>query len=129
MAEADRSGAVAERLDDKDATVRAAALKALPAFPKLLAERSVRSQVADALADPDVDARVAAIRLVLGSKSQGGRLHLAEGPGRPALPSIGSASSARFRPSPPDVSDLRLIGVVSNGVVDENSGVREKRSR
>lgn len=125
VAEADRSGAVAERLDDKDATVRAAALKALPAFPKLLAERPVRSQVADALGDSDVDARVAAIRLVLGSK-----VKVADSTLRKALEDpapehrIGLLSSVS--PKSADVSDLRLIGVVSNGVVDENSGVREK---
>lgn len=122
---ADRSEAVVERLDDKAPDVRAAALKALPAFPKLLADHSVRSQVADALADADVDARVAAIRLVLGSKVKVSDSALRKALEDPAPEHrIGLLNSVA--PKTAGVSDLRLIGVISNGVVDENSGVREK---
>ncbi|WP_406697738.1 HEAT repeat domain-containing protein [Singulisphaera sp. Ch08] len=125
VAEADRSDAVVDRLDDQAPTVRAAALKALPAFPKLLADRSVRSQVAEALADADVDARVSAIRLVLGSKIKVSDSALRKSLEDPSPQHrIGLLNSVS--PKNADVSDLRLIGVISNGVVDENSGVREK---
>ncbi|SIO43394.1 HEAT repeat-containing protein [Singulisphaera sp. GP187] len=125
VAEADRSGAVVARLDDKAPTVRAAALKALPAFPKLLADRAVRSQVAEALTDADVDARVSAIRLVLGAKVKVSDSALRKALEDPAPEHrIGLLNSVS--PKTADVSDLRLIGVISNGVVDENSGVREK---
>lgn len=123
--EANRSEAVMDRLDDKAPTVRAGALKALPAFPKLLADRSVRSQVATALSDADVDARVSAIRLVLSSKVKVSDSALRKALEDPAPEHrIGLLSSVS--PKTADVSDLRLVGVISNGVVDENSGVREK---
>jgi len=105
--------------------VLAAALRTLAAFPKLLTERSVRTAVADALDDPDVSARVAALRLVLASK-----VKVSESALRRALedpsPEHRIGLLASVEPKKEDVSDLRLVGVVSNAVVDDNGGVREK---
>jgi len=124
-AKADRSEAIEARLAAREAVVRTAALKALPAFPKLAADRSVRSQVAEALADPDVETRVAAIRLVLASKVKVSDATLRKALEDPS-PEHRIGLLASVAPKAEKVSDLRLVGVISNGVVDDNSGVREK---
>src|SRR5262249_30873845 len=68
--EADRSAAIEARMISGPRVVRAAALRALPVFPKLLASPSARAAVADALDDDDVSARVAAVRLALDPKNE-----------------------------------------------------------
>jgi len=122
---AEHAEAVLTRLTHQEPTVRASALQALAAFPKLSAERTVRNLVADALADSDVTVRLAAIRNVLG-----GKVKISDSTLRRALedpsPEHRIALLGTMAPKTAKVSDLRLIGVISNGLVDENSGVREK---
>lgn len=123
----DRAAAVQARLTAASPVVRAAALRALASFPALRTDREVRSAVAQALADSDVDARVAAIRIVLD-----GRVKVADAALRKALedPSpehrIGLLDSVAAKGAKAKASDLRLVGVISNAVVDDNGGVREK---
>src|SRR5205823_179035 len=85
--------------------------------------RSVRTAVADALDDPDVPARVAALRLVLASKVKVSDAALRKALEDPS-PEHRIGLLASVEPKKEDVTDLRLVGVVSNAVVDDNGGVR-----
>ena len=122
----DRGAAVAGHLKDSAPGVRAAAIRALAMFPRRLEEAPVRSAVRDALNDDAPEPSVAAIRLVLA---------------RPGLAADKALRAALDRPSPEHrialltsiaaekkkaADDLRLVGVVSNALSDENGGVREK---
>jgi HEAT repeat protein len=123
--EADRSAAIEARFISDLRVVRAAALRALPTFPKLLASLSARTAVADALDDDDVATRIAAVRLALDPKNEiaGTKLRKAledpEPAHRIALLDVIAASKA-------NADDLRLVGVVSDSLDDDNGGVREK---
>ena len=125
-AKLDRGDAVVARLKDPAPDARAAAIRALASFPKRLDDPAVRSSVRDALKDDAPEPSVAAIRLVLA---------------RPGLASDKALRAALDRPEPEHrialltsiaaekkkaADDLRLVGVVSNALNDENGGVREK---
>ncbi|MFO0960458.1 MAG: hypothetical protein U0800_23995 [Isosphaeraceae bacterium] len=121
----ERSDRVVQGLNDPDAPVRAAALRALTASPKLLERGEIRGQVVASLAEVDPDARIQALRLILDRKSPADERDL-----RRALdddtPSHRLALLDAIVGSKAYASDLRLIGVVGNSVTDDNSGVREK---
>jgi HEAT repeat protein len=112
-------------LSAPDATVRAAALEALRSFPRLSADAEVRRAVLKALGDPDSRVRVAAI--ILASEPSAAireaslRQSLDEAPPSARillLDRIGA--EARLR------RDLRMLGVVSTGLLSADGGVREK---
>ncbi len=122
---ADPTTKVRSHLGDEAATVRAAALTALRAFPILWAEKPAQESIDRGLRDQDAQVRVAAIRLALEPRSKVAESTLrraledADPPARIALlDRIGAESQLR--------NDLRLLGVVSNALVAENDGVREK---
>jgi len=121
----DPSAKVRSRLAAENATVRAAALDALRSFPKLWAESPVRVAIKGGLDDADPQARVAALRLALEPKAK-----IAESALRKALedpaPAPRIALLERMASESELRGDLRLIGVVSNALVDEHGGVREK---
>ncbi len=123
--EADRSSAVRSALADPSGAVRASALEAMAAFPALLADPDRKSTLADALADPDPGARLAAIRLALDHRGivsdRSLRTALED-----ATPAHRIALLDLIATSKTYATDLRLIGVVSNALLDEDRGVREK---
>lgn len=119
------SDEVRARVGSPSPVIRAAALRTLPAFADLLREADVRKGVSTALSDPDVAARIAAVRLALGHPGVASdrALRQALEDGSPAhriglleLIAIDSAAA----------NDLRLVGVVSSALEDDNGGVREK---
>jgi HEAT repeat protein len=112
-------------LDDPDAPVRSAAFEALRGFPALWPDGAVRRSVSKALGDSDVRVRVAAVVLALepNFKVREASLRRALDDSPPAarillLERIGA--EARLR------RDLRLLGVVSAGLLAPESGLREK---
>jgi hypothetical protein len=105
--------------------VRAAALDAVAAFPALLADREVRLRIGRALADPDVTARIAAIRLALDHKGLVTDRALLKALADEA-PAHRIALLTAIETDKSYAADLRLIGVLSDALVDEDSGVREK---
>jgi HEAT repeat protein len=121
----DLSLKVRARLAAENAAVRAAALEALRSFSDLWAESSVREAIKSGLNDTDPQARVAALRLALVPTVNiaDSALHKAlEDPAPLARIALleRMASESELR------GDLRLIGVVSNALVDDHGGVREK---
>ena len=124
-AELDRSAKVRDSLKAEAPEVRAAALRALASFPRLLAEAPVRASIRSSLADADVDVRVAAIRLALDRPGLVSDRVLRTALDDPT-PEHRIALLAAIAPSKTDAADLRLIGVISDSLVDDNSGVREK---
>jgi hypothetical protein len=121
----DRSAALRLALSDDEPEARAAAWRALGSFPALLADAAIKKTLEGALADADPESRVAGLRLAL------------DGPGlvpdralRKALedesPGHRLALLALIEKRKQASSDLRLVGVVSNALVDDNTGVREK---
>jgi hypothetical protein len=113
------------RLSAASPVVRAAALDALRSFPALLTEARVREAIETAMADDDPRARAAAVRLALAPRANiaAGRLRRAlddraPGPRTALLEAVASDSSLR--------TDLRLLGLVSDSLVDDHGGVREK---
>ena len=121
----DRSAKVRDSLKAEVPAVRAAALRALAAFPRLLAEAPVRESVRSSLADADVDVRVAAIRLALDRPGLVNEKVLRTALDDPT-PEHRIALLTAIAPSKSDAADLRLIGVISDSLVDDNGGVREK---
>src|SRR5262249_42937182 len=65
---ANRVEALRERLEAIEPRVRAEALRAVASFPQLLDQEAVKAVIAKALDDEDVDAYVAAVKLVLDRK-------------------------------------------------------------
>lgn len=122
---ADRSEVLRKGLVDESGAVRAAAFKALEAFPEFLGEREVRSKVAGAMDDPDVAARIAAVKLVLDHRGLVSDRSL-----RKALadetPEHRAALLEAIAKSKTYASDLRLIGVVTGALLDADRGVRER---
>jgi HEAT repeat protein len=122
---ADRSALILDGLADGSAEVRAAAIDALGAFPELRARREVRSKVVEALSDADPQARIAAVRLALDNRG-----YVSEGTLRKTLeddgPAHRSALLDAIAKSKAYAADLRLVGVVSNALLDEDRGVRER---
>jgi hypothetical protein len=116
---------VRSHLRSEAAIVRAAALTALRTFPVLWTDRLVRESIERGLRDADAQVRVAAILLALEPRSKVAEsalrqaLDAADPPARIALlERMGADSKLR--------GDLRLLGVVSDALVAENGGVREK---
>jgi HEAT repeat protein len=122
---ADLAAKVRSQLGGEAATVRAAALTALRAFPVLWVERPVRESIEHGLRDADAQVRVAAIQLALEPRSK-----LAESALRRALddadPPARIVLLDRISAEGKLRGDLRLLGVVSNALVAEDGGVREK---
>jgi hypothetical protein len=122
---ATRAEAVRTRLAAAEPKVRAAALRAIAALPTLLDEAAVKAAIANALDDEDVEAYVAAVRLVLGHKgivTEATLRKALEDP--PAAHRVGLLAAIAESKSYAD--DLRLVGVVSNSLVEDDKGVREK---
>ncbi|HEV3122538.1 MAG TPA: HEAT repeat domain-containing protein, partial [Isosphaeraceae bacterium] len=125
IAGGDRSEALRMALGDDEPEVRAAAYRALGSFPTLLGDAGVKKTLERALADADPESRVSALRLAID---------------RPGLVSDRALRKALEDESPGHrlallaliekrkqvSSDLRMVGVVSNALVDDNTGVREK---
>jgi HEAT repeat protein len=106
-------------------TVRAAALTTVRSFPVLWVERPVREAIERGLHDADARVRVASIRMALEPRSK-----IADAALRKALddpdPATRIALLDRIASEDRLRSDLRLIGVMSGGLMAENGGVREK---
>lgn len=122
---ADRSGLVRDALADESGAVRAAAFEALAAFPDLRSDRDVRAAVAGAMDDPDVAARLAAIRLTLDHRGLVSDRAL-RGALEDESPDHRSALLEAVAKSRAYASDLRLVGVVSGALLDADRGVRER---
>jgi hypothetical protein len=122
---ADRSALIAGGLSDDSGAVRAAALAALDAFPALRSDEAIREAVAGALADPDPDARLAAVRLALDHRGLAPDRALRAALDDPAPEHRAPLLDAVAR-SKAYAKDLRLVGVVSNALLDEDRGVRER---
>ncbi len=116
---------IRSRLSAANATVRAAAFNALRSFPALWTEQPVHEAIARCLGDSDPQARSAAVRLALEPKAK-----IAESALRKALddpePGARIALLERIAAEAGLKKDLRLLGVVSNSLVDEHGGVCEK---
>jgi hypothetical protein len=123
--ESDRSAKVRSRISAENATIRASALDALQSFPDLWAESTVREAIKSSLGDTDPQARVAAIRLALAPKAKIADSLLRKALDDPA-PAPRIALLERMLAESELRGDLRLIGIVSNALVDVNGGVREK---
>jgi HEAT repeat protein len=124
-AEDDPASKVRSRLSDGNAIVRASALTALHSFPSLWAEQPVHQAIAQCLSDSDSQAWSAAVRLALEPKAK-----IAESVLRKALddpaPAARMALLERIATEGELNKDLRLLGVVSSSLVNEDAGVREK---
>jgi HEAT repeat protein len=120
-----RAAAVRSRLAADPPRVRAAALRTLATLPALLTEAEVRGAIRQALADPDVEARIAAVKLALDHPGIASDNTLRKALEDPA-PDHRIALLAAIGSSRAYSSDLRLVGVVSDALDEENRGVREK---
>jgi HEAT repeat protein len=124
---ADRASAVRAHLTAGAPPVRAAALRASGAFTPLLAEADLKEALKQALADSDPELRIAAVRLAFDHAGLASEKAL-----RQALEDetpahrIALLTMIEQNKAAGAAADLRLIGVVSNALVDGNSGVREK---
>ena len=116
---------IRSRLNAADAIIRAAALDALRSFPALWAELPVHRAIEGGLGDNDPKVRSAAVRLAIEPKAK-----IAESVLRKALddpaPAIQIALLDRIASEPRLTDDLRLLGVVSNSLVNKHAGVCEK---
>ena len=116
---------IRSRLSAANATVRAAALNAIRAFPLLWTEQPVHEAIEKCLGDTDPQARSAAVRLALEPKAK-----IAESALRKALddpaPAARIALLERIVSETGLKQDLRLLGVVSSSLIDEHGGVCEK---
>ncbi len=124
---ANTSGSEAVRmgLNHSSPVVRAAALRALAAFPALRGEKVVREAVGKALSDPDVAARVEAVRLALtyrGLASEKLLLQALEDPSPAHCVGLLAVVATDAKLS----ADLRVVGVVAGALDDVDTGVREK---
>ncbi len=116
---------IRSRLSAANATVRAAALNAIRSFPGLWIEQPVHEAIERCLGDSDPQARSAAVRLALEPTAK-----IAESALRKALddpdPAARLALLERIAAEAGLKKDLRLLGVVSNSLVDDHGGVCEK---
>ena len=116
---------IRSRLRAENPTVRAAALNAIRSFPDLWTEQPVHEAIVRCLGDNDPQARSAAVRLALEPKAK-----VVESALRKALddpePAARIALLERIAGEAGLKKDLRLLGVVSNSLVDEHGGVCEK---
>ncbi len=120
-----RADAIRSRLDADPAKVRAAALRALSSFPALLGDQTVRASIVRALGDDDVDTRVAAVRLSID--------HNGIAPDAAMRKALEDPSPAHrigllglFATKKAYAGDLRLVGLVSDALDEDDRGVREK---
>ncbi len=125
VAGSDRSDLVRHGLEDHAGSVRSAALDALRLFPKLREEKPVHQRIVNALGDDDPAARLSAVRLALDYPGLVSDRSL-----RSALeetdPKHRSALLDAIAKSKTYAGDLRLVGVVSEALEDEDRGVRER---
>jgi HEAT repeat protein len=109
------------RLKAENPTVRAAALNAVRSFPSLWTEQPVHEAIEQCLGDSDPQARCAAVRLALEPKAK-----VAESALRKALddpePAARIALLDRIAAESGLKKDLRLLGVISNSLVDDDHG-------
>ena len=119
------SEAVRTELGHPSPVVRAAALRALAAFPALRGEKVVRAAVGKALSDPDVAARVEAIRLALTHRGLASEKLLLQALEDPS-PAHCAGLLAVVATDPKLAADLRVVGVVAGALVEGDTGVREK---
>ena len=123
--DSDQFPEIRARLAAPSPLVRAAAFRALAAFPASFQDVGIQRNVRQALSDPDPDARVAAVRLALDPRTKTPERDL-----RKALeddaPAHRVALLGMIAGNKTYASDLRLIGVVSDALDDGNQGVREK---
>jgi hypothetical protein len=121
----DPAAKIRSRLNAADVIVRAAAYNALRSFPALWAEPPVHKAIERGLSDSAPQVRSAAVRLALEPKAK-----IAESALRKALddplPALRIALLERIATEAGLSEDLRLLGVVSNSLVDENGGVCER---
>ncbi|MDX2036983.1 MAG: HEAT repeat domain-containing protein [Isosphaeraceae bacterium] len=125
QSEADRSPRIISALSSPNASVRAAAIRALSEFPGSTRDDAVRRVAAKSAEAENPEERSAAVRLgldvagtvpdrilrrALADESPPHRLAI--------LATIGSR--------PGDFGDLRLVGAISASLTAENGGVREK---
>jgi hypothetical protein len=112
-------------LDATDTIVRAAAFDALTAFPALWVEPAVHSAIERGLGDSNPQVRSAAVRIALEPKAK-----ITEPALHKALddraPPLRIALLERIASEIKLTEDLRLLGVVSNSLVDEDKGICEK---
>lgn len=112
-------------LTDADAPARAAAIDASRKFPEIWENTDARKAITAALGDPDPGVRVAAIVAALEPGARPGESSL-----RKALDDAPSPARTllleRISGDPRLRKDLRLIGVVSGGLLAADGGVREK---
>jgi HEAT repeat protein len=113
------------RLTAGHSSVRAAAFSALWSFPALWSEPRIHEAIVRGLGDADPKARAGAVRLALDPRAK-----VAETALRKALddpePAHRIALLERIAADGRLKTELRCIGVMSNALVDEHSGVREK---
>lgn len=125
VAGSDRSNLVLKGLEDETGLVRAEALDALRVFPKLRGEKPVHQRILNAIHDDDADARLSAVKLALDYPGL-----VTDRTLRSALeetaPKHRSALLEAIAKSKTYAKDLRLIGVVSEALEDEDRGVRER---
>jgi hypothetical protein len=122
---AGHAATIRSRLTAENATVRAAAVNALKSFPTLWTERPVREAIERCLADVDPQARSAAVRLALEPGATIPESVLRKALDDPA-PAARIALLERIATEAELKKDLRLLGVVSNSLIDEHGGVCEK---
>jgi hypothetical protein len=121
----DPAAEVRARLSAASPVVRAAALTVLRSFPALLADAPVREAIEKAMADDDPQARAAAIRLALDPAAKITSSLLRRALDDPA-PGPRTALLDKIAADPALRADLRLLGLVSDSLVDDHSGVRER---
>lgn len=116
---------VRQALSDADPAVRAEAFTALARFDTLRAEPGIARRVAQALADPGVAPRLAALRLALASRNL-----VPEKALKAALedtaPNHRGALLEAIAANKAYATDLRLVGVVADALADADRGVRER---
>jgi HEAT repeat protein len=121
----ERAEAVRARLAADGPLVRAAALRTAAIFPSLLGESGVRAAIKQALGDSDVEARVATIRLALDHPGVAPDTALRKALEEPA-PEHRVALLAAIGSNKAYAGDLRLVGVLTSALDEDDRGVREK---
>lgn len=128
QANAKRRVAVRDRLRSQFPQVRAAALAIVPAFAELTSEKAVVAAIEDAVTDPDPGARIAAVKLALDHAGLVPDRELRKALEDPT-PGHRLALLDLLIKSPNYAKDLRMIGVVSSALLEEDAGVSERALR
>ncbi len=116
---------VRQGLTDPAPAVRTEALAALGRFEALRAEADTARTIREALADPAVSPRLAALRLALDHRGLVPEKAL-KAALEDATPAHRSALLEAIAGSKPYAADLRLVGVVADSLADADRGVRER---